>query len=519
MFNLGSNREVCWDKHIVDTMENACVRMHKAEKKNVVMECDEPWEELRAGYLSVLKLGDTYRLYYRTSGSRDEKKECFCVAESKDGKTFRRLDLGMHEMCGTKHNNVIFVDRERFVDNFSIHVDTNPACPADEKFKALSLSIRKIDGKYYLDLLYYKSADGIKFEKVGFLDIPGIFDTHNVVLWDENEQEYKMYIRDFHDYDGSRSNYYPRDEIMEPCYRDVCLTRSKDFVHWTKPEQIKYSDGDIHIQMYTNQVIKYPRANIFFGMPTRYVNRVKDTANFKYLPQWYGKRAEYIKEGQRQGTVATDCVLMTSRDGETFDRYPEAFAAPGIEKMRNWQYGEGYFGHGLVETECDENELVNEYSFYESVGRWGELSKIVRHTMRIDGFFSWFANYYGGTVMTKPVVFDGNDLEINFATSSLGYVRIVICDENGNELEGYDSGRLFGNSLSRPVDFEGSLEDLSGKPVRIKFELKDADLYSFKFNKRAAEAENGEASAESAEGDAASKLRDDELTSFKFIAK
>jgi hypothetical protein len=351
---------------------------------------------------------------------------------------------------------------------------------------------------------------------VGLLPVPGVFDSYNVVFWDEVDKEYKMYIRDFHDYDGSRSNYYPRDDIMEPCYRDVCLTRSKDFIHWTKPEQIKYTDGDIHIQMYTNQIIKYPRANIFLGMPTRYVNRVKDSVNFKYLPDWYGQRAEYISKGERHGTVATDCVLITSRDGMTFDRYPEAFWAPGLEKTRNWQYGEGYFSHGIVETECDENDKLTEYSFYDSEGRWGELSKIVRYTVRLDGFFSWFADYNGGTVTTKPISFDGDALEINFATSALGHVRITVCDENGNALEGYDSGKLFGNSLSRPVDFEKPLEALAGKPIRIKFELKDADLYSFKFNKGSAEAEQRREKEDSTEGEAAAKLRDDELKSFKF---
>ena len=43
----------------------------------------------------------------------------------------------------------------------------------------------------------------------------------------------------------------------------------------------------------------------------------------------------------------------------------------------------------------------------------------------------------------------------NYRTSA------AICDENGNALEGYDSGNLFGNSLSRPVDFEKPLEALS----------------------------------------------------------
>ena len=84
--------------------------------------------------------------------------------------------------------------------------------------------------------------------------------------------------------------------------------------------------------------------------------------------------------------------------------------------------------------------------------------------------------------MTKPVTFEGDSLEINFATASLGHVRIYICDEEGNEIEGYDSKKHFGNSLGRTIKFEKPLSCLAGKTVRLKFEIKDADLYSFKFN-------------------------------------
>jgi homogentisate 1,2-dioxygenase len=72
-------------------------------------------------------------------------------------------------------------------------------------------------------------------------------------------------------------------------------------------------------------------------------------------------------------------------------------------------------------------------------------------------------------------------LEINFKTSALGGVRIEILDEAGAPMEGYDSGRLFGNSLSRPVDFDAPLSALAGKAVRLRITLTDADLYSFRF--------------------------------------
>ena len=60
---------------------------------------------------------------------------------------------------------------------------------------------------------------------------------------------------------------------------------------------------------------------------------------------------------------------------------------------------------------------------------------------------------------------------------------VSVCDENGKELEGYQSVRMFGDSVDRHViGFEKSLQKLAGTPVRLQFELHDCDLYSFVFS-------------------------------------
>ena len=82
-------------------------------------------------------------------------------------------------------------------------------------------------------------------------------------------------------------------------------------------------------------------------------------------------------------------------------------------------------------------------------------------------------------MISKPFTLEGNALTLNFATSALGYLQITLQDENGNDLEGYCSGRLFGNSISRPCDFEKQLSDLRGKTLRMKIAMRDCDFYSF----------------------------------------
>ncbi len=475
--NIESKREVCWDWYLADKIENITLKLHKPKKKNLALECNAPWEGCTCGYPAVMKVGDTYRLYYRASGRQDLKDESFCMAESRDGKTFTRPELCKFETGGTLKNNVFFRE-DRFVDNFSVHYDTNPDCPDDEKFKALSLIMPDDFSK--TELGYYKSPDGINFTFVCILPIRGIFDTLNVVLWDKKEKIYRMYIRDFHDENGETSKYDP-NTAMEKAIRDIRLTTSKDFVNWSEPKKIEYDEGTADLQMYTNQIIKYPRSDIYLGMPTRYADRARDAVNFKYLPDWGGERTKLIKDGHREGTAVTDCVLMTSRDGFHFSRTDDAFMTPGLEDKYNWVYGDCYPSHGIIETCADDCSGAHELSFFAGSGYRNECTKFIRYTVRLDGFFSWYGNFGGGAVTTVPIAFTGNSMSINFATSAIGSIRILLCDEDGKPIEGYNSGILFGDSLDRNVDFEKPLESISGKMVRIRFELKDCDLYSFKF--------------------------------------
>jgi hypothetical protein len=172
---------------------------------------------------------------------------------------------------------------------------------------------------------------------------------------------------------------------------------------------------------------------------------------------------------------------MTSNDGFKFNRRDEAFMTPGVEARDNWWYGDCYTAYGLAETEPEENGAPNEISFYMGENYRIKNVNFRRYTIRLDGFFSWFAPYRGGEVVTKPITVSGNELHLNFATSALGGVTVTLCDEDGNELDGYQSYTMFGDSVDRLVEFEKPLSDICGKTVRLKIKMRDAHLYSFVF--------------------------------------
>jgi hypothetical protein len=116
---------------------------------------------------------------------------------------------------------------------------------------------------------------------------------------------------------------------------------------------------------------------------------------------------------------------------------------------------------------------------YTFDNHWGQVpTELRRYTMRVDGFASYNATFAPQQVVTKPFVFEGNRLSINFSTSAAGSIRITL---HGDETT-LTSCELFGDTIDRTVVFEGgSLESLSGCPVTMEIAMRDADIYSFQF--------------------------------------
>jgi len=128
----------------------------------------------------------------------------------------------------------------------------------------------------------------------------------------------------------------------------------------------------------------------------------------------------------------------------------------------------------------------NKPDIFQAAGRQENGNRLRRYTLRIDGFISVNAPLAGGELVTKPLRFEGNQLEINFSTSAAGSVRVEIQDANGDPIPGFtlaDCNEQFGDEIDRVVSWKQGTDvsGLSDKTVRLRFEPKDADLYSFQF--------------------------------------
>ncbi len=454
---LGNHRELFADRFLLDRTEGAALRLHEPQRAETAIAFDKPWEGRYCGYVTVFKDGDLYRMYYRgLPGDRADGSdlEVTCYAESPDSIHWTKPNLGLFEVNGTTENNVIVAKMAPFSHNFAPWPDARPGAPADERYKALA-------GTSESGLAAFVSGDGVHWRKLQEEAVfkKGAFDSQNVAFWSEAEGCYVCYFRCW-------------TEGAFAGIRSVGRTTSPDFIHWTDPVQMGFGNTPIE-HLYTNQTAPYYRA------PHLYV-----AIAARFMP---GRRAVSPEEEKSlgiEGHYGGDCsdnVLMTSRGGNAYDRtFMEAFLKPGIG-FENWTSRTNYPARGIVPTGEKEMSVYIQHNYGQPTGH------VVRYALRPDGFASLNAPYQGGEALTKPFTFEGKTLNLNFATSAAGSIRVEVQDADGAVLEGFsaaDCNEILGNMLERPVLWKGNADvgRLAGTPIRLRFIMKDADLYSLQFN-------------------------------------
>ena len=469
--DIGIRWELLIDQHVIDRLEGAAqLRLHHPVRRELAVVHDAPWEGNGGNYHTVFQDDGIYRMYYHAWQIPVDDQPVhplyMVYLESRDGKSWQKPDLGIVEINGATDNNIVLATiNGGACHDLSVFKDQNPAAGADARYKAIGRGFNP-PGLYA-----FKSHDAIHWHLLndGQPIMTGHpFDTQNIAFWDATLGKYRDYIREF---DNGR--------------RDIMTATSDDFLEWTPRQWLKYPDAPQE-HLYTNQIKPYYRApHILIGFPSRYVDRGWTDAT-RRLPS-PDLRQQRSQNSLRYGTAVTDALLMTSRDGITFRRWPTAFLRPGLRTRHNWAYGDNYIAWHVVETAATSDDAPRELSLYATESYFtGNMSRLRRYTLRIDGFASAFAPLGGGEVVTKPLRFAGSKLFINFSTSAGGSVRIELQDNLGRPLPGYalaDCEEIFGDALEYAVRWRDK-EDLSrwaNDPIRLRIVLRDADLFAFGF--------------------------------------
>jgi len=489
---LGSRRELFIDDALIARLEgHAARRLHHPVPREIVLRHDAPWEGTGSGYHSIFRDGERYRMYYKAfhitvepgrTVSEQTPHRFTCYAESLDGIHWVKPELGQVEFQGSRANNIVVATgRHGKLDVDAAHPavfrDDHPKATSAARYKAVFRS----DGAP--GLVAMQSPDGLHWSPLGdgLLITDGAFDSQNLAFWDEVHGCYRAYWRCFAGGTVGAGVWKPEG------HRGIRTATSSDFMHWGPAQDLTYVGSPPSEELYVNQIKPYHRApHLLIGLPVRYVERPWG-ASLRALPD--REHRELRSSAQpRYGEALTETLLMCSRDGVAFTRWPEGFLKPGPERTGTWNYGHQYAAWHIVETASDLGpDAPPELSLYALENYWlGRGSVLRRYTLRLDGFVSLQAPMAGGECVTHPLTFTGAELRLNFATGAAGAVRVELQDAAGTPLPGLaldDCEPVFGDAVDRVVTWRTgtSVAALAGRPVRLRLSLRDADVYALRF--------------------------------------
>ena len=469
VLDIGSRLELFVDRYLIDRLEDCALKLHPPTPREAAIRFDAPWEGPTCTYATVLKDIDRYRAYYRGSATgRDGHEEVTCYAESVDGVNWTKPALGICEFDGSTENNIVW--NGYGCNCFMIFKDTNPNVRADERYKGLAMSP---PSRPYKRVVAMSSPDGLHWRPLQEEPVilqPAMDSGSDLAFWDTLQDQYVAYLRGWRTHRGggpvslegatgaATTNVVTPTGIM---YRQVMRSTSPDFVNWSELEFIDF--GDTPLEHFYNFVpTPYCRApHIYLAFPKR------------FLPHRH-KVAEHVQPG------VSESVFLSSRDGVHWDRtFMEGFVRPGRD-LENWTERNHMMASGVWQTATDELSIywVEHYRH--------PTARLRRGTLRLDGFVSVNARYGGGELVTRPLCFDGRELVINYATSAAGSLRVEMQDQEGRPLPGYslaESAEIYGDEIEQAVTWKGSsdVSQVAGETVRLRFVMKDADLYAIRF--------------------------------------
>ncbi len=494
--DVGSRKQLFVDDKFIASSRGVQLIMNPPAKMNQpVLVGNEPWPaggEPSGGpgwYSSVIQENGKIRMW--GSGSRvlpvrmakdGPVVDLFAYAESEDGINF----VGPEPQRCAYDKSKAEIGKHGGIGGTSVWID--PKAPPPHRYKTQAKYYPP--GEKYGKLYIYSSPDGFQWTFFGQAQPFDEMDTQNIMFWDEPLEKYLLYTR------KNPNRHTPAR------YRVVRRHESTDLLNWS--EEIFVMQADEIDKQLCQTPTPQPPVDYYGAAVFRYPDEKAADSPYIMLAQtyWHWQRRP---EAERKGgypdhtfshevlsPATLDVRLMVSRDGIHFDRTGGrksflgvglagtfsskfAWALPNPVRMGDelwiYYYGQNRDHDGFIDPAAD-----------------GYLAGIDRAILRLDGFVSADAEYTGGELVTPLITFAGKRLELNFDGGAGGDVQVELLDENNKPIEGYSGEAaiaLYGNSVRLPVYWgENKNQDVSplaGKPIKIRFQMRDCKLYAFQF--------------------------------------
>jgi hypothetical protein len=178
-------------------------------------------------------------------------------------------------------------------------------------------------------------------------------------------------------------------------------------------------------------------------------------------------------------------VLATSRDALKWHRYREPFLDRNLSP-KTWDHAMAWASAAVPVGE----EVFIYYGGYAR-GHKVERDKerqIGLARLRRDGYVSLSAGERTGSLITQPLIFEGNRLTLNADPGADGIVRVEILGAEDQPVEGFsltDCDPVRSNGVLTSVRWQDrpDVSSVAGTPVRLRFEMRGTRLFAFQFHR------------------------------------
>jgi hypothetical protein len=434
---------------------------HQAKKaRKPVLEADKPWEYGAALlYGTVLRRAGAYHMWYITWTRHIKARVCYAVSD--DGMHWRKPELELFEVCGTRKNNVVIESQHPrgYIDNLTVIDD-----PDDEQWplKALVWDSCGWNGGAISDFKFgifaMRSKDGLHWEWMGC----------GLPLWRDRCNALNARLNGKFALFGRGSAELAAHQRGEIVYR----TESEDMLHWSEPRIVLMRDLQDPALMSIYSLAAFPYEGFLLGGIERF----------------------HVRPDR------LDPEIVWSRDdGHTWNRsHPRpAFIERGAEG--------NFDSHWIALSASIPIEQNGQLWFYyggRSCAHYGydphNDGAVGLATLRRDGFCSLFADELPAELITKPMVWPGGELALNYdprpqpdtRSTALGEMAVEVQTPEGRPVEGFalaDCALIPINTAFLPdccqtVTWknEACMDTLRGRTLRLRFKMRNAHLFSFK---------------------------------------
>ena len=509
-----------FDNGVIEQVQDLTKTIHSpAKEPGPIIKKDRPWE--RVAYFtvngsSVLRDPESgeFKCWYE-NWHVDTKEVarlgylpcCFsstCYAVSKDGVNWEKPDMDYYKADGQKTNVVVgnedYIKLEStFVFYDSLETDPNKRYKMMVDHYITERSLQEVannilstrDSRDGLtDMVQVEmlcSPDGIHWTPAE--DTPrfgkhgnGLGDCYTITP-DEDCGIYRLYTRaagmESVHYDPRRPKtnsffppHFPNNEARMN-KRRVFLSQSSDLVHWSRPECIltpNAQEDNLDTSYYG--MVQFKIGEIQVGL-LNVLSQVSNTINVHLVYSRDGLRWHHMD--RRQPWLATSSgqwdEFMVSISTAPIPVDDELFVFHGGANNHHdwWITG---LKEGLDTPEAEPS--------LENVNYGLGLAK-----MRLDGFVSVDAHKIReGVMVTRVLRTNSKKLELNVACNKGGYVDIEVTDVDENVLKGFsraDCDTFTGNSVKTTITWKGKSEIPHNDCLRLRFFMRNAALYSFRF--------------------------------------